>query len=156
MTIPWSKLSSDPPAWIEEECYPPGFLWVDPSKLRLVQVFQLLEHWRQRKRDGLILLIWNPSCELLANVDQPVPRLRNPQRTRRRSSNFNEPESDNDSEEEDFAKEIQGLHSSSVTPPLPPSPSPSPLRRNEIEQISIAGEQFIHFSYVYTPIHGIL
>ncbi|KAH8988704.1 hypothetical protein EDB83DRAFT_2535347 [Lactarius deliciosus] len=137
-TVPWSKLSSDPPAWIEEECYPPGFLWVDPSKLRLVQVFQLLEHWRQRKRDGLIPLIWNPSCELLANVDQPVPRLRNPQRTRRRSSNFNEPESDNDSEEEDFAKEIQGLHSSSVTPPLPPSPSPSPLRRNEIEQISIA------------------
>ncbi|KAH8989762.1 hypothetical protein EDB86DRAFT_2831440 [Lactarius hatsudake] len=138
VTVPWSKLSSDPPAWIEEECYPPGFLWVDPSKLRLVQVFQLLEHWRQRKRDGLIPLIWNPSCELLANVDQPVPRLRNPQRTRRRSSNFNEPESDNDSEEEDFAKEIQGLHSSSVTPPLPPSPSPSPLRRNEIEQISIA------------------
>ncbi|KAH9062594.1 hypothetical protein EDB83DRAFT_2315452 [Lactarius deliciosus] len=137
-TVPWSKLSSDPPAWIEEECYPLGFLWVDPSKLRLVQVFQLLEHWRQRKRDGLIPLIWNPSCELLANVDQPVPRLRNPQRTHRRSSNFNEPESDNDSEEEDFAKEIQGLHSSSVTPPLPPSPSPSPLCRNEIEQISIA------------------
>ncbi|KAH9031440.1 hypothetical protein EDB83DRAFT_2319252 [Lactarius deliciosus] len=81
VTVPWSKLSSDPPAWIEEECYPPGFL---------------------------------------------------------RSSNFNEPESDNDSEEEDFAKEIQGLHSSSVTPPLPPSPSPSPLCRNEIEQISIA------------------
>ncbi|KAH9015700.1 hypothetical protein EDB85DRAFT_2156481 [Lactarius pseudohatsudake] len=147
-TVPWSKLSSDPPAWIEEECYPPGFLWVDPSKLRLVQVFQLLDHWRQRKRDGLIPLIWNPSCELLANVDQPVLRLRSPQRARRRSSDFTEPESDGDSEGEDFAKQIQGLRSSPmpvtppvpVTPPLPPSPSPSPspLRRNEeIEQISI-------------------
>ncbi|KAI9434984.1 hypothetical protein H4582DRAFT_2059865 [Lactarius indigo] len=55
-----------------------------------------------------------------------------------RSSKFNEPESDNQSEEEDFAKEIQALHSPSVTPPLPPSPSPSPFCRNEeIEQTSI-------------------
>ncbi|KAH9013595.1 hypothetical protein EDB85DRAFT_2158062 [Lactarius pseudohatsudake] len=138
-TVPWSKVSSNPPAWIEEECYPPGFLWVDPSKLRLVQVFQLLDHWRQCKRDGLIPLIWNPSCEFLANVDQHVLRLQNPKRTRSRSPKFNEPESDNDNEGEDFAKEIQDLRSSSapVTPPLPPSPSPSPLRRNESEQISI-------------------
>ncbi|KAI9432718.1 hypothetical protein H4582DRAFT_2083108 [Lactarius indigo] len=137
-TIPWSKLSSDPPTWIEEECYPLGFLWADPSKLRLVQVFQLLDHWRQRQREGLIPLIWNPSCELLANVDHPVQHIRNPKRTCRRSSKFNEPESDNQSEEEDFAKEIQALHSPSVTPPLPPSPSPSPFRRHkEIEQTSI-------------------
>jgi hypothetical protein len=146
-------VSSDPPAWIEEECYPPGFLWVDPSKLRLVQVFQLLDHWRQRKRDGLIPLIWNPSCQLLANVDQPVPRLRNPKRTHSRSSNFNEPGSDNDSEGEDFAKEIRGLRSSSapVTPPLPPSPSPSPPRRNESEQISFPGEQLIHHIMFICP-----
>ncbi|KAH9074355.1 hypothetical protein EDB83DRAFT_2516178 [Lactarius deliciosus] len=151
-TIPWSKVSSDPPAWIEQECYPLGFLWVDPSKLRLVQVFQLLDHWRQRKRDGLILLIWNPSCELLANVDQPEPHLRNPQQTHRRNSNFNEPESDNNSEGEDFAKQIQGLRSSSVpvTPPLPPSPSPSPLHRNEeIEQISIPVSHHILLHQVY-------
>ncbi|KAH8982114.1 hypothetical protein EDB86DRAFT_3086427 [Lactarius hatsudake] len=130
-TIPWSKLSRDPAAWIEEECFPVGFPWVDPSKLRLARVFQLLDHWRQRQKEGLIPLIWNPSCELLSNIDQPAHRVRNPQWTNRRRSNYDEPESDYSSEEEDFANEICGLHSPTVTPPLPPSPSPSPLCRNE-------------------------
>ncbi|KAH9014735.1 hypothetical protein EDB84DRAFT_1568013 [Lactarius hengduanensis] len=130
-TIPWSKLSCDPTAWIEEECFPLGFPWVDPSKLRLVQIFQLLDHWRQRQKEGLIPLIWNPSCELLSNIDQPAQRVRNPQQTNRRRSTFDEPVSDHSSEGEDFANELRGLRSPSVTPPLPPSPSPSPLRRNE-------------------------
>ncbi|KAH9036288.1 hypothetical protein EDB84DRAFT_1437709 [Lactarius hengduanensis] len=34
-TIPWAKLSTTPTAWIQEECYPPGFKWADPSKIRL-------------------------------------------------------------------------------------------------------------------------
>ncbi|KAH9035919.1 hypothetical protein EDB85DRAFT_1889093 [Lactarius pseudohatsudake] len=119
-TIPWSKLSCDPTAWIEEECFPLGFPWVDPSKLRLVQIFQLLDHWRQRQKEGLIPLIWNPSY-------QPAQRVRNPQQTNRRRSTFDEPVSDHSSEGEDFADELRGLRSPSVTP----SPSPSPLRRNE-------------------------
>ncbi|KAH9010972.1 hypothetical protein EDB85DRAFT_2160497 [Lactarius pseudohatsudake] len=130
-TIPWSKLSCDPTAWIEEECFPLGFPWVDPSKLRLVQIFQLLDHWRQRQKEGLIPLIWNPSCELLSNIDQPAQRVRNPQQTNRRRSTFDEPVSDHSSEGEDFADKLRGLRSPSVTPLLPPSPSPSPLRRNE-------------------------
>ncbi|KAH9035587.1 hypothetical protein EDB84DRAFT_1437881 [Lactarius hengduanensis] len=70
-TIPWSKLSSDPMAWIEEECFPLGFPWVDPSKLRLVQIFQLLDHWRQRQKEGLIPLIWNPSNEETEQTSTP-------------------------------------------------------------------------------------
>ncbi|KAH9011565.1 hypothetical protein EDB84DRAFT_1569679 [Lactarius hengduanensis] len=68
-TIPWAKLSTTPTAWIQEECYPPGFKWADPSKIRLNDVHDLLIYWRQRKEDGLDPLIWNPSCELLADSD---------------------------------------------------------------------------------------
>ncbi|KAH9160442.1 hypothetical protein EDB89DRAFT_1914726 [Lactarius sanguifluus] len=75
-TIPWSKLSHDPTAWIEEECCPVGFPWVDPSKLCLTLVFQLLDHWRQRRKEGLIPLIWNPSlCPESATDQQKMFQL---------------------------------------------------------------------------------
>ncbi|KAH9009400.1 hypothetical protein EDB85DRAFT_1903087 [Lactarius pseudohatsudake] len=55
-TIPWAKLSTTPTAWIQEECYPPGFKWADPSKIRLNDVHDLLIYWRQRKE-----MDWIPS-----------------------------------------------------------------------------------------------
>ncbi|KAH9035046.1 hypothetical protein EDB84DRAFT_1437970 [Lactarius hengduanensis] len=122
--IPSITLEDGYSAKIEEECFPLGFPWVDPSKLHLVQIFQLLDHWRQRQKEGLITLIWNPSY-------QPAQRVHNLQQTNRRRSTFDEPVSDHSSEGEDFADKLRGLRSPSVTPPLPPSPSPSPLRRNE-------------------------
>jgi hypothetical protein len=38
---------------------------VDPSKLRISQLFELLDHWRERRLDSMEPLIWNPLCELL-------------------------------------------------------------------------------------------
>ncbi|KAI9429894.1 hypothetical protein H4582DRAFT_2064504 [Lactarius indigo] len=52
-TIPWGSLSSDPSAWIDEECIPYDFEWKDPSKIRIDEVFRLLDHWRDRQdQDG--------------------------------------------------------------------------------------------------------
>ncbi|KAF8261683.1 hypothetical protein EI94DRAFT_1888976 [Lactarius quietus] len=64
-TISWSKLANDLDDWIVEECYPENFAWADLSKLRVAQVFQLLDHWRQHEDNGLSPLIWNSSCEVL-------------------------------------------------------------------------------------------
>ncbi|KAI9437857.1 hypothetical protein BJY52DRAFT_1230006 [Lactarius psammicola] len=61
-TIPWAKLSQDPSSWIKPEY---------PSKLRVGDVFDLLQHWRQRKQDHLEPLIWVSSCPLLKDVEQP-------------------------------------------------------------------------------------
>ncbi|KAI9429489.1 hypothetical protein BJY52DRAFT_1232597 [Lactarius psammicola] len=63
-TIPWAKLSQDPSSWIKPECVPDGFQWADPSKLRIGDVFDLLNHWRQRKQDHLEPLIWMWSSHL--------------------------------------------------------------------------------------------
>ncbi|KAH9008708.1 hypothetical protein EDB85DRAFT_1903917 [Lactarius pseudohatsudake] len=56
-TIPWAKLSTTPTTWIQEECYPPGFKWADPSKIRLNDVHDLLIYWKQRKEE----MDWLPS-----------------------------------------------------------------------------------------------
>lgn len=75
------------------------------------QVFELLDHWRQRQKDQLTPLIWNPACELLADVDQLSQLDQNTQRTRTSQSHLNERDyrdrsSNSDSEEEDFAAEL--------------------------------------------------
>ena len=54
---------------MREECYPEGFSWADPSKLWNEQVFQLLDHWRQREEDGMDPIIWNPRCKVLASMN---------------------------------------------------------------------------------------
>jgi hypothetical protein len=65
VTIPWSKLCQDPSSWIKSECVPDGFQWADPSKIRIGDVFRLLEHWRLRQANHLKPLIWVSSCPLL-------------------------------------------------------------------------------------------
>jgi hypothetical protein len=117
--IPWAKVSSNPTAWIHEECFPSGFQWADPSKIRVGQVFRLLDHWRQRQKDGHSPLIWNPSCELLADVDQLSQPVRNQQQTHAIDSNLNENNGASSDEEEDFAAELDKI-------PHDPSESPSP------------------------------
>jgi hypothetical protein len=97
--IPWTKLISNPTAWIDENCYPSGFKWADPSKLHKEQVIDLLGHWRQRQKSGLAPLIWNPSCSLLADAAQ----------TSRRVQSRNDPESDHDSGEENFASRLGNI-----------------------------------------------
>jgi hypothetical protein len=56
----------------------------------------LLDHWRRRSEGGLVPLIWNPSCRLL------VDAKKRPARTRSRR----DPDSDDDSGEEDFASQL--------------------------------------------------
>ncbi len=61
-------LSEKPNAWIKPECTPNGFTWADPSKIRIGDIFLLLEHWRERQRQRLSPLIWLTSCPVLRDV----------------------------------------------------------------------------------------
>jgi hypothetical protein len=37
--IPWGALVKDPSSWISAECVPDGFVWKDPSKIQIGEVF---------------------------------------------------------------------------------------------------------------------
>ncbi|KAF8263343.1 hypothetical protein EI94DRAFT_1704054 [Lactarius quietus] len=127
--IPWAKMTKDPTAWIYEECYPPGFQWADPSKIRVNEVFHLFDHWRQQKQSRLNPIIWNPSCEIMADIERPVRR----RQTQRRNSE----------EEEDFGPAMARVaeddmeHQYSVSPPVSSIPSkrkhsaPGPMESEE-------------------------
>ncbi|KAH9000688.1 hypothetical protein EDB86DRAFT_3075150 [Lactarius hatsudake] len=146
-TIPWAKLSTTPAAWIQEECYPPGFQWADPSKIRLNDVHDLLIYWRQRKEDGLTPLIWNPSCELLADSDVEKSSGHLPARRRHQ----NDSTSGADDEEENYARELNNIADNSSILPLPPlPPSPHPVQTNPagsdtegLEQAGIVSTRFL-------------
>lgn len=68
VNLPWSKICEDPSSWIEPECVPDGFQWADPSKIRIGEIYRLLEHWRGRQQQRLTPLIWVTSCPLLTNT----------------------------------------------------------------------------------------
>jgi hypothetical protein len=146
-TIPWAKLSTTPTAWILEECYPPGFKWADPSKIRLNDVHDLLVYWRQRKEDGLAPLIWNPSCELLADSDLEKTSEHLPARRRHQNAST----SDVDGDEENYAQELNNITDNSSVLQLPPlPPSLHPVQRGPagsdtegLEQAGIGSAQFL-------------
>jgi hypothetical protein len=125
--------------WISEECYPEGFTWADPSKIRLGQVFELLEHWRERKKGGLTPLIWNPSCTHFkglrdSGIINNQKKKGHPSSSEDDSSSSSERESllssghgmQVDSDGEDFASELRNISDHEVEYDTPPSPSPSP------------------------------
>lgn len=67
----------DPYSWISEDCVPPGFEWKDPSKIKIADVFDLLNHWRDRQDHGLDPLIWLPTCPVLQGTEGFIRRGRN-------------------------------------------------------------------------------
>jgi hypothetical protein len=73
--IPWAKLTVDLTAWIDKECYPPDFKWADLSKNQISDVFQLFDHWRHQRQSGLAPIIWNSSCDILADIERPIQRI---------------------------------------------------------------------------------
>ena len=66
--ISWAQLCEDLSKWIKPECMPDGFKWADPSKIRIGDIFLLLEHWRERQRQGLTPLMWLTSGPLFEDV----------------------------------------------------------------------------------------
>ena len=68
LKLPWAKIVDDPCSWIEPECVPDGFQWADPSKIRIGDIFPLLAHWRERRRQRLSPLIWVTTCPLLRHA----------------------------------------------------------------------------------------
>ncbi|KAI9437168.1 hypothetical protein H4582DRAFT_2058173 [Lactarius indigo] len=92
-TIPWGSLSSDPSAWIDEECIPYDFEWKDPSKIWIDEVFRLLDHWRDRQDQGIDPLMWVPTCPLFNDTKQPTIHKRNIQRARPKQSDGSDEES---------------------------------------------------------------
>ena len=113
MSIPWAKVIKNPTAWIDKDCYPAGFEWADPSKIRIGKVFELFDHWRQRRQSGLAPIDWNRSCEFMVGVDESAEQVHNPRpRSRKRT-----PESSSD---EDFSGELAQIsaNDSESHPPL--------------------------------------
>ena len=72
--IYWGSLMQDPNTWINEDCTPPGFEWKDPSKIQILEIYQLLDYWMDCEAKGLDALIWVPSCPLLQNAQDPRKR----------------------------------------------------------------------------------
>ena len=105
MSIPWTKIVKNPTAWIDEDCYPEGFEWADPSKIRIGKVYELFDHWRSRRESGFPPIKWNRSCEFMVGVDESAKQVHNP---RLRGSKHT-PESGSD---EDFSGELAQIPAS--------------------------------------------
>ena len=132
-----------------EECYPEGFSWADPSKIHKSEVFRLLDHWRQREKEGLTPLIWNPSCELfddgeICSRTIGIKKKNDiPSSSDSSTSSSPGPDSFQNDSEEDFRAELAkisssdsdnlGSNSSSHSNSDPPSPSPLP--RHSVSRI---------------------
>jgi hypothetical protein len=71
LTIPWGVLVKDPSSWIVAECIPEDFVWKDPSKIQIAEVFRLLSHWSDRQDQGLGPLMWVPTSPLFQKVEHP-------------------------------------------------------------------------------------
>ncbi|KAH9007820.1 hypothetical protein EDB85DRAFT_2165197 [Lactarius pseudohatsudake] len=70
-TIPWGVLVKDPSSWILDDCTPEEFVWKDPSKIQIGEVFHLLSHWSDRQDQGLGPLMWVPTSPLFRDVKHP-------------------------------------------------------------------------------------
>jgi len=71
LVIPWGKITENPASWIKQECYPEGFQWKHPSKIKIQDVFHLLNHWRDRSEKGEEPLIWVTTSSLFHNIHRP-------------------------------------------------------------------------------------
>jgi hypothetical protein len=45
-------------------------VWKDPSKIKVGEIFRLLDHWRDRIDRGLHALVWVPTCPLFQDGDE--------------------------------------------------------------------------------------
>jgi hypothetical protein len=90
--ISWGLLAMDPASWIDSECTPDGFVWKDPSKIRIGEIHRLLDHWRDRIDRGLIGLVWVPTCPLFQDEDNA------PSHRRRFRQAMGVPQDDSDDE----------------------------------------------------------
>ncbi|KAI9428965.1 hypothetical protein H4582DRAFT_2066083 [Lactarius indigo] len=80
-------------AHIHEECIPYDFEWKDPSKIRIDEVFRLLDHWRDRQDQGIDPLMWVPTCPLFNDTRQPTIHKRNIRRAQPKQSDGSDEES---------------------------------------------------------------
>lgn len=146
--ISWSELCNKPGSWMLEECYPEDFSWADPSKLRNIQVFQLLDHWRQREQDGMEAILWNPSCKALSpmttqtrrrhrSLSPPEPQPLPVGRQVSLDSGSSQANPDHQSGEENFDDELQKIldedsEDCSSIPSRSPFPQPRPKRLSDL------------------------
>ncbi|KAH8978646.1 hypothetical protein EDB86DRAFT_3151891 [Lactarius hatsudake] len=97
-TIPWGVLVKDPSSWIFDDCIPKDFVWKDPSKIQIGEVFRLLYHWKERQDQGLGPLMWVPTSPLFQDQsnasDQESFNLSNFGDSNPASSSTDEPSSD--------------------------------------------------------------
>ncbi|KAH9010548.1 hypothetical protein EDB85DRAFT_2161146 [Lactarius pseudohatsudake] len=94
-TIPWGVLVKDPSSWILDECIPKDFVWKDPSKIQIREIFRLLCHWKERQDQGIGPLMWVPTSPLFRDVEHPRRHKRHLRHARAQQSNASDQESFN-------------------------------------------------------------
>jgi len=107
--VPWLLLTKNPEEYIDDSCYPDGFLIRDPSKLTKSNVDKLWRHWEQREKDNEVVLRFIGAKP----DDMPAPSNEKPKRRVRKrayveidrdSSDYGDDDDDyggNKSEDED-------------------------------------------------------
>ena len=88
-------------------------------------MFHIFDHWRQRKNSGLSPIIWNSSCNVLSDIEQPYKYLRTAELCRTGEIHQRDANNSGISSEEDFRQELDQIseddlesqHSSSPTTP---------------------------------------
>src|SRR6266404_913565 len=81
LVIPWGKMIEDLASWIKKECYPKGFQWKHPSKIKIQDIFGLLDYWRERSAEGEEPLIWVTTSPLFDVIHRPSGQSRSIRRS---------------------------------------------------------------------------
>ncbi|KAI0038757.1 hypothetical protein FA95DRAFT_1578012 [Auriscalpium vulgare] len=66
---PWKKLLQEPETYMHRDSYPPDFVWADPTYLGEARQKALLEHWAQRRRDGLPAVVFVNPERVVPGID---------------------------------------------------------------------------------------
>ena len=128
--VPWLLLTKDPEEYIDDACYPNGFLICDPSKLTKSNVNKLWCHWEQREKNNEVVLRFigaKPDDMLAPSNEKPKHRMRKKVYVEIdcESLDYGDDDDDysgNDSEDEDNDKDGSGdndNHGTSCSPMHP-------------------------------------
>jgi hypothetical protein len=115
---------------MDNECYPSEFQWADPSKIWINEAYCLLDHWRQQKESRLVPILWNPSCDILADVEKPYKPHQNAEHLQTNGGS-------NGGSDEDFSNELGAIHEQDEefqhSPPLSLSPTAAERTAHRME-----------------------
>ena len=96
--MPWLLLTKGPEEYIDNACYPTGFLICNPSKLTKSNMDKLWRHWEEREKNNEVVL-----CFIGAKPeDMPPPTDKKPKRRACKLA-YVEIDCESDDDDEDYS-----------------------------------------------------